>query len=87
MSPSEAQDRPQPSSYRAAIFSGSRVGAGAQVRVISNCAVDHGQYVVVDAQTFNYSQAAIWNDTAVAARYLVHWDSRWAQGMNVEMNY
>lgn len=78
------------------------VGAGVQVRMTSQYAIHHDKYVVVDARTvqtgsFNYSQAAarsnsenvlvVWNDTAVAARYLMHWDSRWAQGMNVEMSY
>lgn len=78
------------------------VGAGAQVRVTSQYAIHHDKYVVVDARTvqtgsFNYSQAAarsnsenvlvVWNDTAVAVRYLMQWDSRWVQGMNVEMSY
>lgn len=78
------------------------LGAGVQVRVISKYAIHHDKYIVIDEQTvqtgsFNYTQAAarsnsenalaVWNDPAVAARYLAHWQSRWTQGTTVEMSY
>lgn len=74
-------------------------GAGVPMRVISAYAIHHDKYIVVDGKTtetgsFNFSQAAarsnsenvmvVWNDPAVAARYLAHWNSRWAKGTDVE---
>lgn len=71
-------------------------GAGIPVRTIAAYAIHHDKYIVVDARTtetgsFNYSQAAarsnsenvlvVWNDPRVAASFLKHWDSRWAQGV------
>lgn len=68
-------------------------------RVTSAYAIHHDKYIVVDAQhtetgSFNYSQAAarsnsenvlvIWNNPATAQQYLRHWNSRWAQGTEVE---
>lgn len=78
------------------------LGAGVQVRVNARYAIHHDKYIVVDERTvqtgsFNYSAAAarsnsenvmvVWNDTAVASRYLGHWAQRWAQGIAVEMSY
>ena len=69
---------------------------GIPVRTISNYAIHHDKYIVVDGRTtetgsFNYSQAAarsnsenvlvVWNDPQVAAAYLAHWQDRWAQGV------
>ena len=76
------------------------MGVGIPLRVISVYAIHHDKYIVVDGMTtetgsFNYSQAAaksnsenvlvVWNDRAVAAQYLAHWDNRWARGVEVEM--
>ena len=78
------------------------VGADIPLRVISAYAIHHDKYIVVDAKTtetgsFNYSQAAaksnsenvlvVWDNPAVAARYLQHWESRWKQGIAVESRY
>ena len=75
------------------------MGVGIPLRVISVYAIHHDKYIVVDGATtetgsFNYSQAAaksnsenvlvVWNDRAVAAQYLAHWDNRWAKGIEVE---
>lgn len=71
------------------------------MRVISAYAIHHDKYIVVDGRTtetgsFNFSQAAarsnsenvlvVWNDERVAARYQVHWNSRWVQGIEVEID-
>ena len=76
------------------------MGVGIPLRVISVYAIHHDKYIVVDGMTtetgsFNYSQAAaksnsenvlvVWNDRAVAAQYLAHWDNRWTRGVEVEM--
>ncbi len=78
------------------------INAGIPMRVISTYAIHHDKYIVVDGRStqtgsFNYSQAAaksnsvhvlvVWNDPQAAARYLAHWESRWAQGMAVESTY
>lgn len=70
--------------------------AGIPIRTISAYAIHHDKYIVVDGRTtetgsFNYSQAAaransenvivVWNNPQVAATYLAHWESRWAQGV------
>ena len=70
--------------------------AGIPIRTISAYAIHHDKYIVVDGRTtetgsFNYSQAAarsnsenvmvVWNDPAVAAAYLAHWQGRWSQGI------
>ncbi len=69
---------------------------GIPIRTISSYAIHHDKYIVVDGRTtetgsFNYSQSAaransenvlvVWNDPQVAAAYLAHWQSRWAQGV------
>lgn len=66
------------------------LGASVEVRVTSKYAIHHDKFIVVDAQTvqtgsFNYTQAAaransenvlvVWSDKALAARYLMHWES------------
>ena len=73
--------------------------ANITLRVISTYAIHHDKYIVVDGKhtetgSFNYSQAAaransenvlvLWNNEAVAQRYLAHWESRWKQGIEVE---
>lgn len=78
------------------------VGAGMEVRVTSKYAIHHDKFIVVDSQTvqtgsFNYTQAAaransenvlvVWSDRSLAARYLIHWESRWTQGTRVEISY
>lgn len=78
------------------------VGAGVEVRVTSKYAIHHDKFIVVDSQTvqtgsFNYTQAAaransenvlvVWSDRALAASYLMHWESRWTQGTRVEISY
>lgn len=77
-------------------------GADIPIRVISSYAIHHDKYIVVDGRhtetgSFNYSQAAarsnsenvlvVWNDERVASSYLAHWDSRWAQGVAVEVSF
>ncbi|RZL90874.1 MAG: phospholipase D family protein [Variovorax sp.] len=78
------------------------VGANIPTKVISTYAIHHDKYIVVDGKhtqtgSFNYSQAAaksnsenvlvMWSNPKVATTYLAHWDSRWAQGMAIEMTY
>ena len=78
------------------------VGAGIPLRVVSAYAIHHDKYVVVDGKhtetgSFNYSLAAakansenvlvIWDNPAVASRYLAHWESRWRQGIEVDSKY
>lgn len=72
--------------------------AGIPIRTISASAIHHDKYIVVDGRTvetgsFNYTQAAarsnsenvlvLWNDPQAAARYLVHWQDRWAKGVEL----
>ena len=78
------------------------VGADIPTRVIPAYAIHHDKYIVVDARhtetgSFNFSQTAanansenvlvVWNNPKVASTYLAHWDSRWAQGIAVELSY
>ncbi|MEJ8816210.1 phospholipase D family protein [Variovorax ureilyticus] len=78
------------------------VGANIPTNVISTYAIHHDKNIVVDGKhtqtgSFNYSQAAaksnsenvlvVWSNPTVAATYLAHWESRWAQGMAIEMSY
>ncbi|MDM0000576.1 phospholipase D family protein [Variovorax sp. J22P240] len=78
------------------------VGADIPTRVISTYAIHHDKYIVVDGKhtqtgSFNYSQAAaksnsenvlvVWSNPKLAATYLAHWETRWAQGMAIEMTY
>ena len=78
------------------------VGAGIPLRVVSAYAIHYDKYVVVGGKhiqtgSFDYSQAAarsnsenvlvIWDNPAVAGRYLAHWESRWRQGIEVDSKY
>ena len=78
------------------------VGAGIPLRVVSTYAILHDKYILVDGKhtetgSFNFSQAAaksnsenvlvIWDNPAVAGRYLAHWESRWRQGIEVDSKY
>ena len=78
------------------------VGAGIPLRVVSVYAIHHDKYIVVDGKhtetgSFNFSQAAaksnsenvlvIWDNPAVAGRYLSQWENRWRQGIEVESKY
>ena len=73
--------------------------ANIPLKVVSTYAIHHDKYIVADGRhtetgSFNYSQAAarsnsenvlvLWNNEAVAQRYLDHWESRWKQGIEVE---
>ena len=73
--------------------------ANIPLKVVSAYAIHHDKYIVADGRhietgSFNYSQAAarvnsenvlvLWNNEAVAQRYLDHWESRWKQGIEVE---
>lgn len=75
------------------------VGAGIPTRLVSVYPIHHDKYIVVDGRSvetgsFNYTQAAahansenvlvLWNNPQVAAQYLAHWESRWAQGVDVQ---
>lgn len=70
-------------------------GAGIPVRTIERYAIHHDKYIVADGRhlqtgSFNYTQGAaransenvlvVWDDEALASRYLAHWNSRWSQG-------
>jgi phosphatidylserine/phosphatidylglycerophosphate/cardiolipin synthase-like enzyme len=76
--------------------------AGIPTRTISTYQVHHSKFMVIDGLhtetgSFNYSQAAdqrnsenvlvIWNNKAVAAQYLTHWQSRWVQGVAYQPPY
>lgn len=77
-------------------------GADIPIKVIATYAIHHDKYIVVDGRhtetgSFNYSQAAarsnsenalvVWNNPRLAADFTAHWDSRWAQGVLVEVSY
>lgn len=72
------------------------------VRLNGKFAIHHDKYVIVDrahVQTgsFNYSRSAdsrnsenvlaIWNVPELAAKYLNHWESRYAAGVNWKSDY
>lgn len=74
--------------------------AAIPTRVVSAYAIHHDKYIVVDSQhtetgSFNYSQAAarsnlenvlvVWNNPTIAKQYLVHWETRWKLGIEVEL--
>ncbi|MEJ0229462.1 phospholipase D family protein (plasmid) [Klebsiella michiganensis] len=78
------------------------VGAGIPVRTVSAYKILHDKVIVADGRntqvgSFNYSRAAdrsnsenvlvVWDDPAVAQRYLQHWQSRWAQGEDWKQTY
>ncbi|MFL9148390.1 phospholipase D family protein [Escherichia coli] len=78
------------------------VGAGIPVRTVSAYKILHDKVIVSDGRhtevgSFNYSRAAdrsnsenvlvVWNDPAVAEKYLNHWASRWAEGAEWKQTY
>ncbi|WP_366915004.1 phospholipase D family protein [Polaromonas sp.] len=77
-------------------------GAEIPLRVISAYAIHHDKYIVVDERhvqtgSFNYSRAAantnsenviaIWDNPAIAVKYLDHWENRWEQGRTFDQKY
>lgn len=73
--------------------------AGVEVRLISAYAIHHDKIIIADGRhvetgSFNFTQAAasgnsenvlvVWNNPALAATYLRHWESRWAQGRDYQ---
>ncbi|VUD49274.1 unnamed protein product [Burkholderia pseudomallei] len=71
------------------------VNAKVPTRTIDRYAIHHDKYIVVDGRhvetgSFNYSAAAaarnsenvlvVWNNPALAAQYLKHWQNRFDQG-------
>lgn len=77
-------------------------GAGIPVRTASAYKILHDKVTVADGRntqvgSFNFSRAAdrsnsenvlvVWDDAAVAQRYLQHWQSRWAQGTDWKQTY
>ncbi|RZF23532.1 phospholipase D family protein [Paraburkholderia sp. UYCP14C] len=78
------------------------VNAGIPTRTIERYAINHDKFVVVDGRhletgSFNYSAAAatrnsenvlvLWNNPALAGRYLQHWQSRFDQGRDYRSSY
>lgn len=78
------------------------VNAGCRVRTISAYAIHHDKTIIVDGRTvetgsFNFSDAAahknsenalvMWNNQELAAVYLKHWQSRFAQGQDFTVPY
>lgn len=78
------------------------VAAGIPVRVVSVYPIHHDKFVVTDGAnvqtgSFNYSRAAaernsenallIRNNSDLAARYLAHWQDRWAKGQDFNPRY
>lgn len=78
------------------------VNAGIPTRAVSSYAIHHDKYMVVDGRhletgSFNFTAAAakrnsenvlvVWNDPALAARYIAHWQSRWSQGQPYRSTY
>lgn len=76
-------------------------GAGIPVRTVSAWKILHDKVIVTDGRntqigSFNYSRAArsnsenvlvVWDDPVVAQKYLNHWASRWAQGIDWKQTY
>ncbi|MFZ4763215.1 MAG: phospholipase D family protein [Alphaproteobacteria bacterium] len=78
------------------------VNAGIVVKTNDHYAIHHDKYIVIDEQhvqtgSFNYSKAAasrnsenvlvIWHNPALAAAYLQHWLSRFADAAPYQPNY
>lgn len=78
------------------------VGAGIPVRTISTYKILHDKVIVADGRntqvgSFNFSRAAdrvnsenvlvVWDEPAVAQRYLQHWLSRWSKGTDWKQTY
>lgn len=77
-------------------------GAGIPVRTANAWKILHDKVIIADGRntqvgSFNYSRAAdrsnsenvlvVWDDPVVAAEYLKHWGSRWAQGTDWKQTY
>lgn len=77
-------------------------GAEIPIRKIAAYSIHHDKYIIVDGRhtetgSFNFSQAAaksnsenvlvVWDNLPLAGRYLAHWESRWSQGIKVELSY
>jgi len=77
-------------------------GAGIPVRTADAWKILHDKVIIADGRntqvgSFNYSRAAdrsnsenvlvVWDDPVVAAKYLKHWGSRWAQGTDWKQTY
>lgn len=78
------------------------LNAGIPLRTVSAYTIHHDKYIVIDGRSvqtgsFNYTQGAarsnsenvlvVWDDPQLAASYLAHWQSRWAQGTPVVSTY
>ncbi|SEB26312.1 PLD-like domain-containing protein [Variovorax sp. YR216] len=78
------------------------INAGIPTRTVSVYAIHHDKYIVVDGRhvetgSFNFTAAAakrnsenvlvVRNDPALAAQYIAHWQSRWAQGQPYRSTY
>jgi phosphatidylserine/phosphatidylglycerophosphate/cardiolipin synthase-like enzyme len=76
--------------------------AGVEVRVISAYAIHHDKLIIVDDRhletgSFNFTTSAatrnsenvlvVWNNPELAAIYLRHWETRWAQGRAYSPDY
>ncbi|EAU5656430.1 phospholipase D family protein [Salmonella enterica] len=72
-------------------------GAGIPVRTVSAYKILHDKVIIADGRhtevgSFNFSRAAdrsnsenvlvVWDEPVVAQKYLSHWASRWAHGMD-----
>ena len=81
---------------------GALINAGIPTRTIAAYAIHHDKVIIVDGRhvqtgSFNYSTAAahrnsenvlvIWNNPALAATYLHHWQSRYDQGQDYRPGY
>lgn len=77
-------------------------GAEIPIRKIAAYSIHHDKYIIVDGRhtetgSFNYSQAAaksnsenvlvVWDNPPLAGQYLAHWESRWSQGITVDLSY
>ena len=78
------------------------VSAGIPVRTVDAYKILHDKVIIADGRntevgSFNFSRAAdransenvlvVWDDPAVAGRYLQHWSSRWSQGTDWKQTY
>nr|WP_148251441.1 phospholipase D family protein [Raoultella terrigena] len=78
------------------------VNAGIPLRTNDRFPIQHDKILIVDNHTvesgsYNFSRAAdrsnsenvlvVWDDPALARRYLNHWTSRWAQGTDWKQTY
>lgn len=78
------------------------VNASIPTRTIGRYAIAHDKYVVADSRhvetgSYNYSASAasrnsenvvaVWNNPALARRYLQHWESRFEEGVNYHSSY